>query len=122
MRAYRQTRYVLGIKGLRAYRGDHLGLTFKHTPAPGSLNPGVENDTPVGTLFGQADMCGECLSGMGKTQVQIVGLLGLLSLITFNNAFWVAALLLAAIPISQIVLPVKVKSLRSGRTGKRRIR
>ena len=61
-------------------------------------------------------------SGMGKTQIQIVGLLGLLSLITFNNAFWVAALLLAAIPISQIVLPVKVKSLRSGRTGKRRNR
>lgn len=59
-------------------------------------------------------------SGMGKAQIQIVGLLGFLSLITFNNAFWVAALLLAAIPISQIVLPVKLKSSRYGRTGTRR--
>lgn len=59
-------------------------------------------------------------SGLGKTQIQFVGLLGFISLITFNNAFWVAALLLAAIPLTQIVLPVKVTSLRRGKTGKRR--
>lgn len=60
------------------------------------------------------------VSGMGKAQIQIVGLLGFISLITFNNAFWVAALLLAAIPISQIVLPVKITSRRRQRTGQRR--
>ena len=38
-----------------------------------------------------------------KVQLQIVGLLGLLSLVTMNNAFWVAALLLAAVRRSQAV-------------------
>ena len=47
-------------------------------------------------------------SGAGKAQLQIVGILGLLSLFLMNNALWVAALLLAAIPISSIVLPVRI--------------
>ncbi len=44
--------------------------------------------------------------GANKAQLQIVGILGLLSLLTFNNAFWVAALLLAAIRIPDIVTPL----------------
>ena len=40
--------------------------------------------------------------GTSKTQLQIVGILGLLSLVTFNNAFWVAALLLAALRIPDV--------------------
>lgn len=46
-------------------------------------------------------------NGASKVQLQIVGILGLLSLITMNNAFWVAALLLAAIRIPDIVTPLK---------------
>ena len=42
-----------------------------------------------------------------KVQLQIVGILGLLSLITMNNAYWVAALLLAAIRIPDIVTPLR---------------
>lgn len=45
--------------------------------------------------------------GASKVQLQIVGLLGLLSLFTMNNAFWVAALLLAAVRIPDIVTPLK---------------
>ena len=46
-------------------------------------------------------------NGASKVQLQIVGILGLLSLFTMNNAFWVAALLLAAIRIPDIVTPLK---------------
>ena len=42
-----------------------------------------------------------------KVQLQIVGLLGLLSLVTMNNAYWVAALLLAAVRIPDIVTPLR---------------
>lgn len=45
--------------------------------------------------------------GVGKAQLQIVGILGLLSLLTLNNALWVAALLLAAIRIPDIVTPLR---------------
>lgn len=45
--------------------------------------------------------------GASKVQLQIVGLLGLLSLFTMNNAFWVAALLLAAIRIPDLVTPLR---------------
>jgi hypothetical protein len=45
--------------------------------------------------------------GGSKVQLQIVGLLGLLSLFTMNNAFWVAALLLAAVRIPDIVTPLR---------------
>lgn len=45
--------------------------------------------------------------GVGKAQLQVVGILGLLSLLTLNNALWVAALLLAAIRIPDIVTPLR---------------
>lgn len=53
--------------------------------------------------------------GASKVQLQLVGLLGLLSLFTMNNAFWVAALLLAAIRIPDLVTPLRdiVGALRS---------
>ena len=39
------------------------------------------------------------VEGTSKAQMQLVGILGLVSLFTMNNAYWVAALLLAAIRI-----------------------
>ncbi len=53
--------------------------------------------------------------GASKVQLQIVGILGLLSLFTMNNAFWVAALLLAAIRIPDIVGPLKDIASELGR-------
>ena len=44
--------------------------------------------------------------GASKVQLQIVGILGLLSLLTFNNVFWIAGLLLAAVRIPDIVTPL----------------
>jgi hypothetical protein len=53
--------------------------------------------------------------GVGKAQLQIVGILGLISLFTLNNAFWIAGLLLAAIRIPDIVTPLGeiAKALKS---------
>ena len=45
--------------------------------------------------------------GASKVQLQLVGILGLLSLFTMNNAFWVAALLLAAVRIPDLVTPLR---------------
>ena len=53
--------------------------------------------------------------GASKVQLQIVGLLGLLSLFTMNNAFWVAALLLAAVRIPDIVTPLREISIEMRR-------
>ena len=47
------------------------------------------------------------VEGAGKAQIQIVGILGLLSLFTGNNALWMAGLLLAAIRIPDIVTPLR---------------
>lgn len=47
------------------------------------------------------------VEGTSKAQMQLVGILGLISLFTMNNAFWIAALLLAAIRIPDIVTPFK---------------
>ena len=54
-------------------------------------------------------------NGASKVQLQIVGILGLLSLFTMNNAFWVAALLLAAIRIPDIITPLKEIALEMRR-------
>ena len=61
------------------------------------------------------------VEGSGKAQMQVVGLLGLLSLFTMNNAFWMAALLLAAIRIPDITSPLgsisrSLKKLAKGRS------
>ena len=45
--------------------------------------------------------------GTSKTQMQLVGLLGLISLFTLNNAYWIAAILLAAVRIPDLVTPLK---------------
>jgi hypothetical protein len=45
--------------------------------------------------------------GVGKAQLQVVGILGLLSLLTMNNMLWVIALVLAAIRIPDIVTPLR---------------
>jgi hypothetical protein len=46
-------------------------------------------------------------AGVGKAQLQVVGILGLLSLLTMNNMLWVIALVLAAIRIPDIVTPLR---------------
>lgn len=45
--------------------------------------------------------------GATKVQLQIVGILGLISLFTFNNAYWVAGLILASIRLPDFVTPLK---------------
>lgn len=53
--------------------------------------------------------------GTSKAQMQLVGLLGLISLFTMNNLYWIAAILLAAVRIPDFVTPLKeiAKSLRT---------
>ncbi|MCA0928286.1 hypothetical protein [Ruegeria profundi] len=41
-------------------------------------------------------------AGAHKVQMQVVGVLGLISLFTLNNAFWIAAILIAAVPLHEI--------------------
>jgi hypothetical protein len=48
--------------------------------------------------------------GTSKTQMQIVGILGLVSLFTMNNSLWVAGLLLAAVRIPDFITPFKSMS------------
>ena len=55
------------------------------------------------------------VAGAGKAQMQVVGLLGLISLFTMNNAYWIAAILLAAVRIPDIVTPLK--EIARSRTG-----
>jgi len=50
------------------------------------------------------------VEGTSKAQMQLVGILGLVSLFTMNNIYWVAALLLAAIRIPDIVTPFRSMS------------
>ncbi len=40
--------------------------------------------------------------------MQLVGVLGLISLFTLNNAFWIAAILIAAVPLHEI-FPLKTE-------------
>ncbi|MES0827116.1 hypothetical protein [Ruegeria sp. SCP11] len=48
-------------------------------------------------------------AGAHKVQMQLVGVLGLISLFTLNNAFWIAAILIAAVPLHEI-FPLHVKA------------
>jgi hypothetical protein len=52
-----------------------------------------------------------------STQLQLIGVLALLALFTHNNLFWVAALLLAAVRLPDIVTPINsmAESLRDMR-------
>ena len=45
--------------------------------------------------------------GTSKAQMQVVGLLGLISLFTMNNLYWIAAILLAAVRLPDFVSPLK---------------
>ena len=56
--------------------------------------------------------------GSSKAQMQLVGLLGLISLFTMNNLYWIAAILLAAVRIPDFLTPLTdiARSLQS-RTG-----
>ncbi|MEQ9693253.1 hypothetical protein [Shimia sp. SDUM112013] len=55
---------------------------------------------------------------VGATQLQIVGILGLIALFTHNNLYWVAALLLAVIQIPDYQTPLdRIADAVSGRTS-----
>ena len=45
--------------------------------------------------------------GVNTSQFQIVALLSLIALFTHNNAFWIAALLLAAVRIPDFLTPLR---------------
>ena len=45
--------------------------------------------------------------GAGKVQLQLVGVLGIISLITFDNIYWIIGLLLAAIRLPDVVTPIR---------------
>lgn len=58
--------------------------------------------------------------GASKVQLQMVGILGLISLLTMNNAFWIAGLLLATIRFPDIVTPLKdIAAALTGKTAGR---
>jgi len=59
------------------------------------------------------------VKGTSKSQMQLVGLLGLISLFTMNNLYWIAAILLAAIRIPNLMVPLTdiARSLRSSTDG-----
>jgi hypothetical protein len=59
------------------------------------------------------------VEGAGKAQMQVVGLLGLLSLFTMNNTFWMAGLLLAAVRIPDIVTPLRSISRSLNKVAKK---
>ena len=46
-------------------------------------------------------------TGMHKIQMQFVGVLGLISLFTMNNAYWIAAILVAAVPLHELIPSLK---------------
>lgn len=41
-------------------------------------------------------------TGAHKVQIQLVSVLGLISLFTLNNAYWIAAILIAAVPLHEV--------------------
>ena len=61
------------------------------------------------------------VEGAGKAQMQVVGLLGLISLFTMNNLYWIAAILLAAMRIPDLITPL-TDIARSMKTRQRRVR
>lgn len=46
-------------------------------------------------------------TGAHKVQMQLVSVLGLISLFTMNNAFWIAAILIAAVPLHELFPSLK---------------
>ncbi len=62
----------------------------------------------VGILYFRLHALPEHMAhGTSKVQLQIVGVLGLLSLFTHNHIYWIAGLLLALIPFPDFSTPLK---------------
>lgn len=55
-------------------------------------------------------------TGAQKVQMQLVGMLGLVSLFTMNNAFWIAAILIAAVPLHEVFPAFKASMDRTSGT------
>jgi len=61
----------------------------------------------IGILYFKLHALPEQLAHRGqKVQFQLVAVLGLLALFTHNHAFWIAALLLALIPLPDLTTPL----------------
>ena len=62
----------------------------------------------AGTLYFKLHAIPEHLGGkQNSTQLQLISILAVLALFTHNNAFWIIALLIAAINIPDFMTPLK---------------
>ena len=95
-------------------------VNYDHLPfyitAPGETDVlfGAVAVTPVAILIGFGALYftiqaipDRIVKGTSKAQMQLVGLLGLISLFTMNNLYWVAAILIAAVRIPDFMTPLK---------------
>ncbi|KPA22793.1 hypothetical protein shim_10810 [Shimia sp. SK013] len=57
-------------------------------------------------------------TGMHKVQGQLVSVLGLISLFTMNNAFWIVAILIAAVPLHEVFPSARLKDALPDAAGK----
>jgi phosphatidylglycerophosphate synthase len=74
----------------------------------------------LGVLYFRLHALPEQIShrGNNKTQFEIVAVLALLALFTHNNMFWVAALLLAMVPIPDFLSPLNAMVSELGRIAR----
>ncbi len=62
----------------------------------------------VGVIYFKLHALPEHLGhGYNNTQLQVVGVLSLLSLVTHNNIFWIAALLLVTVKLPDFITPLE---------------
>lgn len=59
-------------------------------------------------------------AGTGRVQLQLISVLTLLAMFTHNHAYWIAALLLALIPIPDFLSPLKRMSAALSQIANRR--
>lgn len=70
----------------------------------------------VGALYLKLHSLPEHMAeGAGRVQYQLVGILALLALFTHENAFWIAALVLAVLEIPDVMTPLNTIAASLGR-------
>jgi len=101
---------------------DEIAHPLKAAHVPGFITPPGQTDTLLvvvgiflvlliigaGIIYFRLHALPEQMShrGNNKAQFEIVAVLALLALFTHNNAFWVAALILAMIPLPDFMAPL----------------
>ncbi|MCA3452128.1 MAG: hypothetical protein INF92_17590 [Rhodobacter sp.] len=101
---------------------DEIAHPLKAAHVPGFITPPGQTDTLLvivgiflilliigaGIVYFRLHALPEQMShkGNNKAQFEIVAVLALLALFTHNNAFWVAALILAMIPLPDFMAPL----------------